>query len=165
MTHSLKPTLVTFLPLILIFGWLNGHMGYYPIMPGQEFTTTVWFDEGLDGVVNVSAMPAGLTVVSATEQEILKERATWTMKGEQGEYVLDYVYKGRHYNMDVLITEDSEYGSPVKKIKDDIVKKIEVGYEKIVVMNLFGWKLGWLGTYIIFSLIFSLGLRKLLKIH
>ena len=32
-------------------------------------------------------------------------------------------------------------------------------------VSLFGWKPGWLGVYIIFSIIFSMVLRKLLKIH
>jgi uncharacterized membrane protein (DUF106 family) len=32
-------------------------------------------------------------------------------------------------------------------------------------MNLFGWEVGWLGTYIVFSIVFSMGLRKILKLH
>lgn len=32
-------------------------------------------------------------------------------------------------------------------------------------INIFGMKFGWLGTYIIFSIIFSIILRKLLKVH
>lgn len=165
MMHSLKPTLVTFIPLIIIFGWLNGHMAFDPINPNEPFDTTIWFEEGIDGKVRLSAVPDGLMIQGNTTQEIVKNRATWMLKGDAGEYTLDYEYKGRHYNMDVLITDEQDYGQEVKKVKDDIVEKIEVGYEKIVVLNLFGWKIGWLGTYIIFSLIFSLGLRKILKIH
>ncbi len=165
MMHSLKPTLVTFIPLIIIFGWLNAHMAFDPINPNEPFTTTITFDEEIYGDVTLSAVPNGLLIQGNATQEIIKEKATWILKGEAGEYSLDYEYKGRHYNMDVLITNEQQYSSQFKKVKDDIVQKIELGYEKIVVMNLFGWKLGWLGTYIIFSLIFSLGLRKLLKIH
>ena len=32
-------------------------------------------------------------------------------------------------------------------------------------INIFGMKLGWFGTYVIFSIIFSIALRKLLKVH
>jgi len=165
MMHSLKPTLVTFIPLILIFGWLNAHMAFDPINPNEPFTTTIWMDEDIYGDVTLSAVPNGLSIQGNATQEIVKERATWILKGDAGEYSMDYEYKGRHYDMDVLITDEQLYGEPIKKVKDDIVVKTEIGYEKIIVMNLFGWKLGWLGTYIIFSLIFSLGLRKILKIH
>ncbi len=165
MMHSLKPTLVTFIPLIIIFGWLNAHMAFDPISPNEPFTTTITFDEAIYGDVKLSAVPNGLLIQGNATQEIIAEKASWILKGDAGEYSLDYEYKGRHYNMDVLITDEQQYSPQFKKVKDDIVQKIEIGYEKIVVMNLFGWKLGWLGTYIIFSLIFSLGLRKILKIH
>lgn len=32
-------------------------------------------------------------------------------------------------------------------------------------INIFGLKFGWFGTYVIFSIIFSIALRKLLKVH
>ncbi|MFC1801814.1 EMC3/TMCO1 family protein, partial [Nanoarchaeota archaeon] len=35
MKHSFKPTLITFIPIILIFGWLQGSLAFEPIMPGQ----------------------------------------------------------------------------------------------------------------------------------
>ena len=50
-------------------------------------------------------------------------------------------------------------------IEDGTVKSIFVDRGKLIVLNLFGWKLGWLGAYIIFSIVFSMGLRKILKIH
>ena len=43
MMHSMKPTLFTMLPIILIFGWLNAHMAYHPLLPCREFTATVNF--------------------------------------------------------------------------------------------------------------------------
>jgi len=64
-----------------------------------------------------------------------------------------------------LITDDYGYKDPVKKFKNNVVKSIKVGYEKIIVLNLFGWKLGWLGSYIIFSIILSMSLRKLMGLH
>ena len=53
MKHSLKPTLITFLPIILIFGWLSAHLAYLPIESGQEFTTTIAFDKGTTGVIEM----------------------------------------------------------------------------------------------------------------
>ena len=38
-----------------------------------------------------------------------------------------------------------------------------LGPDKI--LNIFGWQLGWLGSYIIFAIIFSMILRKVLKVY
>ena len=68
---------------------------------------------------------------------------------------------------DVIITDsvsDRRYVTPQQKYKGAI-SEIDVGNEKVIGLNLFGWKLGWLGTYIIFSIAFSLTLRKLLGLH
>ncbi|MDO8656456.1 MAG: EMC3/TMCO1 family protein, partial [Nanoarchaeota archaeon] len=35
MKHSLKATLITMLPVILIFGWMNGHLANEPIFPNE----------------------------------------------------------------------------------------------------------------------------------
>ncbi len=164
MMHSLKPTLVTFVPIILIFGWLNAHMSYYPILPGDEFRTTINFEEGVYGNVSLLETP-GLEIVSQSQQEISNNKAEWTLKGEEGEYKLEYDLKGKTYTTELVITKDSQYGTPIKNIRDGFVDSIQIEHRKKVVMNLFGWKLGWLGTYIIFSIIFSMGLRKLLKVH
>ena len=43
MMHSLKPTLITFIPIILIFGWMSSTFAYESIKPGQEFSVTLFF--------------------------------------------------------------------------------------------------------------------------
>lgn len=164
MGHSLRPTLYTFIPIILIFGWLNTHMGFLPIVPGAEFVTIVNAAAGVTGSVMLSA--AGMTILSDNPQELIDGVARWTVKtDEPGDYTLVYELSGKTYTKDVIIQERNGYDPPIKKVKDGLVKTIEVQHEKLIVLNLFGWKLGWLGAYIIFSLGFSIGLRKLLKVH
>lgn len=164
MMKSMKPTLITFIPIILIFGWLNTHLAYEAIMPGQEFTTTIMFQQGIVG--NAAILTADqIEVLSAAEVEIKDNQASWTLKGEAGEYLIEYKVDNRKYSKDLLITDKQEYKTPVKKVNDDKIKTIQIDQEKIKPLNLFGWKLGWLGTYIIFSIIFSIGLRKLLKLY
>jgi uncharacterized membrane protein (DUF106 family) len=164
MMHSMKPTLITFIPLIIIFSWLNAHMAYYPINPGQEFTTTIEFEENAYGEAEI-IVPEGLEVLSETIKEVEEGRIKWTLKGVEGDYLIEYTFQGKKYEKDVLITSEREYKTPLKKIKDNFVKIITIDNEKVKPLNLFGWKIGWLGTYIIFSLIFSMGLRKVLKLH
>jgi uncharacterized membrane protein (DUF106 family) len=48
---------------------------------------------------------------------------------------------------------------------------IKLGNEKLIAIDLFGagkWYMGtfgWLGTYILCSIVFSMGLRKVLKVY
>ncbi len=164
MGHSLKPTLITFIPIIIIFGWLNGHMGYHPIMPGQEFTTILTTQEGITATITLDA--PGMAVLSDNPKELLDGKARWTLKADEpGEYTILYEVSGKTYTKEVIIKKENGYAPPVTKIKDTLVKEIEVEHEKLIVMDLFGWKLGWLGMYIIFSLIFSIALRKVLNVY
>ena len=89
----------------------------------------------------------------------------WVLSGDEGEYLLEYIFDGKKYSKDVLIAENNVYTQPIKKIKGDVIKSIEIGNTEKKVLNLFGWKIGWLGTYIIFSIIFSMGVRKIIKVY
>jgi uncharacterized membrane protein (DUF106 family) len=164
MMHSMKPTLITFIPIIIIFGWLNANLAFAPIMPGQEFTMGIEFQSGVSGDVKL-VVPEGVESLTNTTQPIEEGKAEWRLKGKEGEYILEYQYDGRAYPKELLITSKQSYKELVKKINDDVVKVLETKHEKTVPLQIFGWKIGWLGTYIIFSLIFSMTLRKILKLH
>jgi uncharacterized membrane protein (DUF106 family) len=166
MMHSMKPTLITFIPIIIIFGWLNANLAYAPIMPDTEFTTTAIFEEGTTGMITLTEItPEGVELLVNNTQEIVDSKAVWKLKGESGEYILEYDYNEKTYNTELLITNQQAYKEPVKPIKKDNLKLIQIDNQKIKPLNLFGWKLGWLGTYIIFSIVFSMTLRKILKLH
>jgi len=164
MMHSMKPTLITFLPIILIFGWLNAHLAYEPIMPNQEFQITTVFDQSASGSITLST-PEGIVAIDNQTQTIKDGTAEWILKGITGEYLLEFEYNEKTYDKEVLITEEQNYKSPEKKINEDQFKTIKIDNKPIKPLNLFGWKIGWLGTYIIFSIIFSMVLRKALKLH
>lgn len=164
MMHSMKPTLITFIPIIIMFGWLNGHLAYLPITPDSEFTTTAMFEKGTEGQIELVA-PEEIEIISEPEQEIKEKEARWKLKGPGGNYLLEYNFKDSTYTKDLLITEKQQYVEPEKKIGEDGLKTIKIDNEKLKPLNLFGWRLGWLGTYIIFSIVFSISLRKILKIH
>jgi len=165
MMHSMKPTLVTFIPIIIIFGWLHANLAYDPITPGEVFTTTALFEEGTIGKVSLTASPEGVEILDNATQEIVNNRASWKLKGEAGEYLLEYVFNEQTFTKDLLITNEQAYKEPINYIKDSQIKSIQIDYRKMVPLQIFGWKIGWLGTYIIFSLVFSISLRKILKIH
>jgi len=163
MMQSMKSTLYSFIPIILIFGWMNANLAYEPILPDQEFTTTVFFEDNVNGKIELS-VPEGIEVNGNAKKEIRDSEIKWLLSGERGEYLLEYIFNGKKYNKEVLITE-KKYRDPIKRINDGIVKSIEIEHNKRILINLFGWKLGWLATYIIFAIIFSILIRKAIKVY
>ncbi len=159
---SMKPTLVTFIPIIVIFGWMHAHLAYEPILPGQDFTITANF-KNAEGDIKL-AVPDKLRIISDPVQKISYNQANWVLNGLNGEYVLEYEFEGTKYNQELLITNKLAYEQPIKQIKNKRLKSLNINNQKLKVMNLFGWKVGWLGTYIIFSLIFSMSLRKMMNL-
>ena len=164
MTQSFKPTLITFIPIIIIFGWLNGNLAYDPIMPGQEFNATVAFNSGYDGNVSI-VVPDGVEVLSDTTAQIKDSRAAFKLKATEGDYLLLFNYGDNQNKKELTISKEQKYAPVQKLFTKEPVKSITLGNGKLIALNLFGWRIGWLGTYIIFSLIFSFGLRKVLKIY
>jgi uncharacterized membrane protein (DUF106 family) len=167
MMASFKSTLYTFIPIIIIFAWLNAHIAYYPLMPSEDFKVKALFAEGARG--NITLTAEGLTLKNGETQEIADKQAEWILSGPEGTYKLDFDYNTESYNKDVLITTKSTYEVPEKKITDSKLKMIVIGNKRVQPFgedfNLFGWHPGWLATYIIFSLVFSTLFRKLFKVY
>jgi len=167
MKSSFKSTLYTLIPIIIIFGWLNAHMAYYPIEPTQPFKVTAFFTEGHAPTANISSIPE-LEIIGNATQQIINSKAEWELKGEEGEYKLIINYNNEEYDKPLLISSERKYEQPEKRIKDSKLKKIVTSNEKIYplgVFTLFGWKPNWLWTYIIFSIVISIALRKVLKVY
>jgi uncharacterized membrane protein (DUF106 family) len=168
MMHSMKPTLVTFIPLILIFGWLNAHFTYEPIYPASEFGLTATFAEGSFG--NATVLPVeGINVVGDSTVDIKDGKANWRLKGTAGEYLVQVEYNGKKFDKEVLISNNHIYATPVKTFKEEKITAIGIDVQKLRVFgrdfNVFGYHPGWLGIYIITSIIFSMGLRKLMNLY
>jgi len=161
MSQSFKPMLFTFLPVIIIFGWLNAHLAFEPIHPGQEFTMTVLFETGARG--NITIFPSeGLQVTSDVTKTITDGNAIFTLKApSQGLYPVRFETDGTEYTKNVLITNERAYLEPVTRVNDDFVESITTEHAKTRV--LFG--LSWLWSYIVFSLVFSIVLRRMMKVY
>jgi uncharacterized membrane protein (DUF106 family) len=168
MKQSFKPTLITFIPIILIFGWLAGSLAFEPVYPGETFDMTATFEKGISEAELV--LDAGMEFVSTSQaiQETEKNQATWRLKSDEGLHTMSIKAGGDIEDKDVLITTELKYTPQMETYQHSSIKKIEIGYNKLRPlgeMSIFGWQPGWLGLYIIFSLIFSIGLRKVLKIY
>jgi uncharacterized membrane protein (DUF106 family) len=175
MKHSFRPTIITFLPIIIIFSWFNAHMAFEPIMPEQNFTATLFFEKGYTGDVKVD-VPDGIEVMGASTVAVQNRIAQFVLSGEEGDYEVYFDYDNyRDISQFTITNERGQMYAPVKqKVKHRSLQSITVSSDrKLIVINPFDLeqggisklRFGWLGTYIIFSIVFSLGLRKVLKIY
>lgn len=158
MSKSMKPTLITFLPIILIFGWMNAHFAFEPLSPGQEFLLTAHVKDAQ----NVSiVVPEGLTVTSAATAEVHDSIAKFNLKGEEGKHLVTLQGGGEEVDKEVIITTERTYASVSQAYKGKVFESVTLGNEKLIVF----WKIGWLGTYIIAAILLSTVLRRLLKVY
>ena len=172
MKHSFKPTLITFLPIIIIFAWLNANLAYDPISPGEQFSAELEFKEGISGDVMVS-VPLEVVIVGDAKKTIESRKIKFDFKSKEGEYLLVFNKGDRSYSKELIVTSDQRYAEPIKLVKNDELKSIKLSNNKLIALNIFskeegGWtsgRLGWLGVYILSSIVFSMGLRKLLKLY
>jgi uncharacterized membrane protein (DUF106 family) len=172
MMNSMKPTFVTFIPIILIFGWLSSHLAFMPVMPNTEFTNSIDFEPTAQGTVTIIT-PEDIGVIGDATKDINGGIIRYRLMGLAGEYTLEYKIGEKSYTKDLLISNNQEYKEPIKSINDGVIKTIKIDQEPLIVMNILGKKQGgffkgrwgWLGTYIVFSIIFSMSLRKLMKLH
>ena len=170
MKHSFKPTLITMLPILLIFGWMSGHLAFEPIYPGESFSITAQFSDALTGNA-VLMVDEGVNLISPAEQEIADNKATWNLKSSEGTHYLKVTAGEQEQQKKVLITKDLKYEEAISTYQHSEIEVININYNKLLPLGhdftvpLFDWQPGWLGVYIVFSIIFSIGLRKALKLY
>ena len=164
MKHSFKPTLITFLPLILIMGWLQANMAFDPIPPDSVFSVAVTTDKDFVGVVELLETPT-VAVIGDRNQTPRNGMAVFDLKAPEGMHSLQFSAGGAQFDIDAVVSSGRAYGAQTKAIKRNGIRQIAVSYPKNILLDLGFLKLGWIGTYIVLSLIFSVGLRKVLKVY
>ncbi len=156
MSESFKPMLYYFLPIILIFGWMNANLYYQPLTPGELFNIDIYNKELI--LKNYE----GLEFIEEKIVDIIgNEAKRFVFKGNLGEYLVVFENNGEEYQKTVLINE-KKYSPPEETIKEI---KIVTGNKSVILFNLGFMELGWLGTYIISSIIFSALLRKAMNVY
>ena len=169
MKHSFKAMIYTFIPIILIFGWMSGHLVYDPIMPGDKYEVHAEFAEGVTGNALLE-VKTGDKVIATSEQKI-NGQTTWRLTGTEGLHTLTVKTPTDEKSREVLVTTEQKYIEPVSEFKKSDITKISVGHDELKPFtevwdgSFFGWNPGWLGTYILFSILFSIGLRKGFKVY
>ena len=168
MKSSFKPTLITMIPILLIFGWMSGHLGFEPLLPGVTYSMTAEFDESIQEAELV--VSEDIQIVSDKMQEVELGKATWKFKTKiKGEHLLTIKTEEDEQSKKILVTTNQEFIEPISLFENSDIQKITVNHNKLMPLKNAGipWasSWGWLGWYILLSLIFSMSLRKLLKIY
>ena len=92
--------------------------------------------------------------------------ARWKLKSDKkGEYLIQFEYDDQTYKKDVLITDKRNYAEIRTNINDKKIKTLNIDNDKMKPLSFNGIRLGWIWTYIIFSILTNLTLKKILKIH
>lgn len=167
MKHSFKPTLITMIPLLLIFGWMTGHLAYEPIFPGETYSITAIFKEGLVGEAQL-VIDEETEILSNVTQPITDKMATWSLKSKEGSHELKVKTGQIEETKKVLISKNLEYEEQFTVYPHSDIEQININYNQLKPMGnfeIFGWQPGWLGLYLIFSIIFSIGLRKIMNVY
>ncbi|MGM5484470.1 MAG: EMC3/TMCO1 family protein [Nanobdellota archaeon] len=164
MTKSMRPTLVTFIPVIIILGWIQGNLAYEPIGPGEDFDVEAEFDTTGNALLQV---PEGLALQGENNKTIEDGKVMWEVKAvDKGTYTINVNHKGRNLTHEVIVSDkQGDYAEPVKGFEDATVEVVHEVVRPMGEFSIFGWQPNWLWTYIIFSMIFSISLRKLMGIQ
>lgn len=172
MTQSFRSTLFTFLPIIILFGWMGAHYAFIPLMPNEPFNITLIFAKETVGNVTV-IKPDGIISFGSSVEPIKNDMAIFTFQGKEGLYSgnksLEFRYgmvgqEKKEYE-DLIINTKQVYSPQIKRTTESKLplKEIVIGYKKLPILPILNW--GWLGTYIVLSLIFSMSLRKLMNVY
>jgi len=164
-SFNLKSMLYTILPILLIFGWFSAHFSFLPLLPNEPFDVTAHFADGATGTISLSSIPE-LTITGNATQTISNDAAVWELQGPEGTYQLFFNYSGEEYVQDILITTEQRYEEPIKFIKDSKLEQTVIGNNKLKPwppIPILGG-VNWLWAYLIYSIVLSFPLRKLLKV-
>jgi hypothetical protein len=146
---------------------MAGHLSYEPIYPGETYSITAFFKEGVNGTATLITDNQS-TLVDPAEQSILNKQATWNLKGEEGKRMLTITSGATEQKKEVLITKEMTSSEALTLYAHSDLEKIQINYKSLKPLgelSIFGWHPGWVGIYIILSMIFSLGLRKVFKLY
>ena len=186
MKHSFKGTLYTFIPIIIIFGWMGSNVGYMPIKSNDQFSINMLLSKDFSNKITID-VPDGIKILSGNAAMPRDAKSSWDLMAQnEGNYDISFRLEGNGETLhkSVTVTNELKYSPAIKRKKGliDFIYGSREGYidasspvKQIVVENkpvrpfgslsLFGWNPGWLGTYFISSIIFTMALRKLFNVH
>jgi len=184
MSHSLKPLLVMFIPVILILIQLNFWFAYASLEPGEAVLLKVTLEESINPLeTEIRLQPApGLTIETPPLRIEEEGEVDWRISfTEAGAYNLDITVGSEHLSKTVAVSERplsrlsprrvekrfwEELSYPTEPPLDETsaVSRIEVVYPTSGLPFL-GWTMHWLIAFFLLSIIFGFALKGLFKVE
>ncbi|MEK6901770.1 MAG: EMC3/TMCO1 family protein, partial [Nanoarchaeota archaeon] len=131
MKHSFKPMLITMLPVLIIFSWMAGHLSYEPIYPGESFSVSAVFKEGLVGKAMIK-VGEGVEVLNEKEQEIKDGKAMWSLRAaKEGDYNITVISGTVTQSRVVLVSKELKVADALNAFSHSDIEQINVNYAKL----------------------------------
>jgi len=173
MQKSLKPMLFTFLPIIIIFAWMNAHFLYAELPAGEPLIITANVNDGFSGslVLTSATLDTKELTSPITTDADGNTMAAFAVKGAAGSHNFTISYNGDNYGGNsgsVVFGENPRVTSFAGKGPIQKTNGITVDYPRIRPLGPFhlgSWYPGWIFVYIVLSIILSMSTRKLMKIY
>jgi uncharacterized membrane protein (DUF106 family) len=172
LTKSLKPMLFTFIPIIVIFAWMNAHFTYAELAAGEPLIITAGVNDGFSGelvltseTLDTKELTSPITTVDG------RNVAAFAVRGSAGTHNFSIAYNGDSYGGNsgaVVFGENPGVTTFPGKGPIEKVNGIVVEYPRVRPLGGFrlgSWYPGWIFIYIILSIALSVGTRKLMKIY
>lgn len=158
MKSNFKSSMYTMIPVMVILLYLSSSFSFAPISPNQEFEIEVTTNQDIE--INLENPDLTLNKIEKYKLEDTYLTSYFFVGDKQGDYTVSF----NNNTQTIKLTNEYGFIEPVQQVNKEIVK-IETKHDKLVFLNLFGWRLGWFGAYIIISILFSMIIRKLLNVH
>jgi hypothetical protein len=184
MSHSLKPLLVMFIPVVLILIQLNFWFAYRSLQPGEAVLFKVTLQESINPLdTEVRLQPApGLTIETPPLRIEEEGEVDWRISfTEAGLHTLEIAVGSERLTKTVAVAERplsrlsplrlkkeflGEVAYPAERPleKDSAVSRIEVGYATAGLPFL-GWNMHWLIAFFGLSIVFGFSLKGLFGVE
>ena len=173
MKKTLKSSLYTIIPAMILFWFLLTQVAFAPISPGGEFSILVNHAEDIDPTHTQIILPGGFshedTIHPGDETRTLREnQAVFVLRApmEEGTYAVSLENSGVRVERDIIVTQGREYAQQDTRY-DDVFESARIEYQSLTILTLPFWphQMNWLWLYIIFSIVLGQLFRKLLRVY
>lgn len=157
---SIKPTLYTLIPILFVFGWMAANLAFAPIMPGESVSIVVEMDEP----ARMTLSGQGIDISGDSTKETIERQARWSVSAQESTTLTIITQDGDQIQRELQI--NSRQVTP-QQSHDAPFSSSEIKYPKATPFgdfSIFGYRPGWLMTYIVFSIVLSIFIRKAFKI-
>lgn len=172
MKASFKPMFYTMIPMLLFLGWLGASLAFVPLAPNVDFSLNLTLNENAEISLIIPETITMNDVITKTSENNL---ISWqNIQGIEGEHEFKLVNKDTSEEkfFTLKISKTQIASNPIILLNSPSFNKIITNQQKLLIFKeipILGnlpWikTFGWLGTYILFSLIFSTVIRKWLKV-